>query len=103
MRVLIVFTGLAAIMATADIFCKLPYLTLIGAPWLTIALLYLLFRGSSYRDLKDLGRNLSLLVTKMTRVFLNAYLLLLKIIVGDRTWDLWKSVQQSRITSKVKP
>jgi hypothetical protein len=98
MRVTVVLTGYAVITAAAIFFCRLPYVVLAGAPWIPVALLYLLFRGSSYRDLKNLGPQIHLVLTRLVTSFGHGCLLLLKVIVGDRTWAFYSARKKGTST-----
>lgn len=86
-RALVVAAGYIAITATAKVFCPVPYLVLAGAPWLMISMLYLLFRASCYRDLKNFGPELLSGLAALARSSLWFYLFLLKITIGKQTWD----------------
>lgn len=66
-------------------FHHLPIGILAAGPWLTITALYLMFRGSSYRDLKEFGSNV-LEAISSTRIVFKLGPLLLHVVIGDAAW-----------------
>ena len=86
-RALVAVAGYIAITVAAKFFCPVPYLVLAGAPWLMISMLYLLFRASSYRELKNFGPELLSGLAALAISSLRFCLFLLKLIIGEQTWD----------------
>ena len=59
---------------------------LVGAvPWIAIVSLYVMFRGSSYSDLKEFSP--SVIFEKFRRLVYRSLGVILKAIVGERTWQ----------------
>jgi hypothetical protein len=86
-RALVVVAGYIIITAVAALFCPLPYLVLAGAPWLMISMLYLLFRASSYRELKNFGPELLGNLAALARSLLVLWVMLFRLIIGKQTWE----------------
>lgn len=80
-------SGIAAVALIAAIspFGHWPFDLLAEGPWLAIALMYLVFRGSSYRDLKEFGPNLLRAISSI-RAVLKLGPSLLHVVIGDRAW-----------------
>ncbi|MGP7999883.1 MAG: hypothetical protein ACLPKI_21600 [Streptosporangiaceae bacterium] len=74
-----------ALIAIGIAFGQWPFVFLTGIPWLTIAATYVMFRGSSYKDLKEFGPNL-LKVISSVRVVLKIGPGLLRVILGKSAW-----------------
>ena len=62
-----------------------PFGILAAGPWLAITFLYLMFRGSSYQDLKEFGPNL-LKTLAAVRLVLKLGPGLLHIAIGEKAW-----------------
>jgi hypothetical protein len=80
-------SGITAIVlaSTISLFVHWPHSLLAAGPWLTIAFTYSVFRGSSYRDLKEFGPNL-LKAISSARIVLKVAPSLLHVVIGDRAW-----------------
>jgi hypothetical protein len=66
-------------------FSHWPFSLLAAGPWLVVAFLYLVFRGSSYRDLKEFGPNLLNTISSV-RIVLKLGPSLLHAVIGDKAW-----------------
>jgi hypothetical protein len=73
------------LIGTIGFFGHWPFSLLAAGPWLAIAFLYLVFRGSSYRDLKEFGPNLLKTIASV-RIVLKLGPILLHVVIGDRAW-----------------
>lgn len=62
-----------------------PFSLLAAGPWIAIASLYIMFRGSSYRNLKEFGPKL-LKTISPPRIFLGLGGSLLHTVIGNRAW-----------------
>jgi hypothetical protein len=82
-----VISGMAAVVLAGTIspFTHWPYGLFAAGPWLAIAFSYSVFRGSSYRDLKEFGPNLLEAISSV-RIVLKVAPSLLHVVIGDRAW-----------------
>ena len=83
----IMTAGITAVVLVSAIspFGRWPLDSLAAGPWLMISALYVVFRGSSYRDLKEFGPNLLRAVSSL-RVARKLGPMLLHVVIGDRAW-----------------
>jgi hypothetical protein len=81
-------TGIMAILiiGSAVSFEMAPLTLLAAAPWLTIAVIYSVFRGSSYQDLTEFVQRIVLQAVVAFRAMWHIGPLLLHLIVGKETW-----------------
>ena len=89
-RLTVAGAGTLIIVSATIPFSAFPLVLLAGAPWLAITLLYLIFRGSSYQNLKDFGPQVLHAIASV-RIVLRAGPLLLRAIIGDKTWRAVRS------------
>jgi hypothetical protein len=80
-------SGIAAValVGATGPFGRWPFDLLAAGPWLAISLMYFVFRGSSYRDLKEFGPNLLRAISSI-RTVLKLGPRLLHVVMGDRAW-----------------
>jgi hypothetical protein len=93
-------------------FGQWPVCVLVAAPWLTVSLLYYVFRGSSYRDLKEFGPRVLMAIASV-RIVIKLWPGLLHVLVGDKTWiaagfagsrdtsDAWPGASAPEATSRI--
>ena len=93
-RLAIIGIGALFIVSATIPFSASPLVLLAGVPWLAITLLYLIFRGSSYQNLKDFGPQL-LHAIAYVRIVLRAGPFLLRAIIGKKTWGAVRSTRLS--------
>lgn len=81
-------TGIAAVVLIGAIspFGHWPFNLLAAGPWLTIALTYVMFWGSSYRDLKEFGPKILEGISSLGTALKLVGSILLCIVVGKRAW-----------------
>ena len=86
-RTRLVVSGIAAVVLVGVIipFGRWPFDLLAAGPWLMIAATYVMFRGSSYRDLKEFGPDLLKAISSV-RVILKFGPGLLRVVIGNKTW-----------------
>lgn len=85
MRLMVSGIAAVALVGATSPFGHWPFNLLAAGPWLAIALTYLMFRGSSYRDLKEFGPNLLRAISSIGAVF-KLSPNLLHVVIGDNTW-----------------
>ena len=93
-RLAIIGTGTLLIVSATIPFSASLLVLLAGVPWLAITLLYLIFRGSSYQNLKDFGPQFLHAIASVG-IVLRAGPLLLRAIVGNKTWRAVRSTRLS--------
>jgi len=94
MRLTIAGSAAVVLFGAITLFGVWPYTLLAAGPWLTVALLYFFFRGSSYRDLKEFGPHL-LETISSSRKALGLGPILLYIVIGKRAWRKGKFEPES--------
>ncbi len=82
-RLMVAIGGAAALLGIDSVLGLWPFDLLGAAPWLAITSLYVIFRGSSYKDLKEVWRNLIDPIKSVWHILLKSGFRLLRIIIGD--------------------
>jgi hypothetical protein len=93
-RLAIAVAGTVALDVITIPFSVFPLVLVAGVPWLAITLVYCIFRSSSYQDLKNFGPDVLRAVASV-KVLLRPGLLLLRAIIGGKTWKVFMSMSPS--------
>lgn len=85
----LIVSGVTAFTLIASIisFGHWPFTVLAAGPWMAIASLYLVFRGSSYRDLKEFGPNLLRAISSLGFI-LKLGPCVLHAVIGEKAWGV---------------